>query len=210
MRSKLHPSEYLALLTIKYEIDADKFFNALISAEKNKRSKCGNLSIECRIKQNHNVIFLITQDSKVVAQLKIPEELLSKKKNPIKEVRNTYLHDRHPTKNSNTTQTLQIKDLRAGMKKINLKAKVIDISKPKTVTTRFGNHATVATATIQDNTGKIKLCLWNNQINTITIGDTIQIQNAHITTYKNEKQLHTNKNGLHHTTQPPTPTTKTL
>jgi len=203
MRSKLYPAEYLALLTIKYEVDADKFFNALISAEKNQKSQCGNLTIECRTKQNHNIIFLITQNTKVVAQLKIPQDLLTKNKNPIKEIRNNYLNDKHNTKKSTQPQTLQIKDLQIGMKKINLQATIQDITKPKYVITRFGNHARVANATIIDSTGKIKLCLWNDQIDTAKPGNTIEIQNAKISTYKNEKQLRIGKNGTLHTTKTP-------
>ena len=61
MRSKLYPSEYLALLTEKYEVEVDKFFNALISAVKNQKANCGNLSVECRGKKNNKVIILITQ-----------------------------------------------------------------------------------------------------------------------------------------------------
>jgi replication factor A1 len=205
MRSRLYPSEYLALLTIKYEVDADKFFNALISAWENRKSTCSNLSIECRIKQKHKAIFLITQGTKVVAQFKIPEEFLSKQKNPIKDARKSYMDSRYAPNKTKTTQPLQIKDLRVGMKKVNLEAKVIEISKPKFVVTRFGNHASVANALVTDNTGKIKLCLWNDQINTISTGDTIQIQNARISTYKDEKQMRIGKNGTLHTTQTPHP-----
>ncbi len=205
MRSRLYPSEYLALLTIKYEVDADKLFNALISAWENRKSTCENLSIECRLKQKHKATFLITQGSKVVAQFKIPEEFLSKQKNPIKDARKSYMDSRYAPNKTETTQPLQIKDLRVGMKKVNLKAKVIEISKPKFVVTRFGNHATVANALVTDNTGKIKLCLWNDQINTISTGDTIQIQNARISTYKDEKQMRIGKNGTLRTTQTPHP-----
>jgi len=200
MRSKLYPSEYLALLTVKYEVDADKFFDALVSAGKNRKTRCGSLSIECRTKQNRNVIFLITQRSKVVAQFKIPEEFLSKQKNPIKEARNTYLENRYAIKKSGEPHSLQIKDLRVGMKKVNLKAKVIEVSKPKYVVTKFGNHASVANATVTDTTGKIKLCLWNDQINTITAGDTIQIENARISAFRNERQMRIGKNGTLHVT----------
>lgn len=195
MHSKLYPSEYLALLTVKYDIDADKFFDALVSAGKNRKTRCGSLSIECRTKQNRNVIFLITQRSKVVAQFKIPEEFLSKQKNPIKEAKNTYLENRYSTKKNGKSHLFQIKDLRVGMKKVNLKAKVIEVSKPKFVVTKFGNHASVANATVSDSTGKIKLCLWNDQIDTITVGDTIQIKNARISAFRNERQMRIGKNG---------------
>jgi replication factor A1 len=200
MRSKLYPSEYLALLTVKYEVDADKFFDALVSAGKNRKSHCGSLSIECRIKQNRNVIFLITQHSKVVAQFKIPEEFLSKKKNPIKEARNTYLENRYSAKKSGESHSLQIKDLRVGMKKVNLKAKVVEVSKPKYVVTKFGNHASVANALVTDGTGKIKLCLWNDQIDSVAVGDTVQIENARVSAFRNERQMRVGKNGTLHVT----------
>ena len=196
MRSRLYPSEYLALLTIKYNLDVDKFFNALISAWENRKSTCGNLSIECRTKQNRKAIFLITQGSKVVAQFKIPEEFLSKKKNPIKEIRKAYMDDRYSPNQTRATQPLQIKDLRVGMKKVNLKAQIVEISKPKVVVTKFGNHASVANALVTDGTGKIKLCLWNDQIESVSAGDTVQIENARVSAFRNERQMRVGKNGI--------------
>ena len=45
----------------------------------------------------------------------------------------------------------------------------------------------VANALIADETGKVKLCLWNEQTNYITQGDTIQVKNATVTAFKGEK-----------------------
>jgi replication factor A1 len=202
MRSKLYPSEYLALLTIKYELDPDKFFNALMSAYRNRTAQCGELHIQCRSRQNHQATLLITHASRVVAQFKLPTEFLTQQKNPIKTAKNTILTQKqYQNKKQAPPRTLQIKDLKPGMKNINLNAKITSITKPQTVTTRYGNQATVANATLTDPTGQIKLTLWNNQIQTLTTGTTIQIQNANITTYKNQKQLHINKNTTLHTTQ---------
>jgi replication factor A1 len=196
MRNKLYSSEYLALLTIKYDVDADKFFNALISAGKNRKAECGNLSIECRSKQNKKAILLITQGSKVVAQFQIPEEFFLKQNNPIKEVKDAYLNDRYAIKKCRVPQSFQIKDLRVGMKKVNLKAKVVEVSKPTFVVTRFGNCASVANAMVSDDTGQIKLCLWNDQINSVTVGDTVQIENARISAFRNERQMRVGKKGV--------------
>jgi len=196
MRSKLYPSEYLALLTIKYEVDADKFFNALISAVKNRRSECGNLSIECRNKKNNRVILLITQGLKVVAQFQIPEEFLLKQNNPIKEVKDAYLTDRHSIRKCKAPQSFQIKDLRVGMKKVNLKARVVEVSKPTFVVTKFGNYASVANAMVSDDTGRIKLCLWNDQINSVAVGDTVHIENARVSAFRNERQMRVGKKGV--------------
>jgi replication factor A1 len=81
------------------------------------------------------------------------------------------------------------------MKQVNLKARVVEIAKPTLVFTRFGNHASVAKALIADETGTIQLCLWNEQIDLISIGDTIQVENARTSTFRGERQLSIGKKG---------------
>jgi len=81
------------------------------------------------------------------------------------------------------------------MKQINLRAKVLKIPKSKCVFTRFGNYAAVTNALIADETGNTKLCLWNEQISSISEGDIIQIENARTSMFKGEQQLRITKNG---------------
>jgi len=88
-----------------------------------------------------------------------------------------------------------VKDLRQGLKKVNLEAKVIQIEKPRMVHTQFGNNALLANALVEDETGKIKLCLWDQQVNAVSVGDVIQISNATVANFKGEKQLRLGKNG---------------
>lgn len=195
MRNKKSPSEYLAFLSIKYELDADKFFNALILAEKNRKSTCGNLSIECRNKQKNRIVLLITRGPKVVAQFPIPEEFLLKQNNPIRDARKANMLGRYSIRKHENLKSFQIKDLRIGMKSVNLKARVLEIAKPMRVVTKFGNYASVANVLVSDETGKIKMCLWNEQIDSISIGDTVQIENARIAAFKGERQLRVGKNG---------------
>jgi len=64
------------------------------------------------------------------------------------------------------------------------------------VFTRFGNYASVANALIADETGTIKLCLWNEQIKSISVGDTVQLENARVSTFRGERQLRIGKNGM--------------
>jgi len=82
------------------------------------------------------------------------------------------------------------------MKQVNLKAKVLEIARPTLVFTRFGNYASVANALIADETGTIKLCLWNEQIKSISIGATVQIENARVSMFRGERQLRIGKNGI--------------
>jgi len=195
MRNKVSHGEYLAFLSVKYEVDPDKLFYGLISAEKEQKSACGNLSIECRGNQKSKSIFLLTNGPKVVAQFSIPKKFLLEKTNPIKNLRKTVMFRRHLAKKKDEARSFCIKDLQIGMKQINLRAKVLEIAEPTLVFTRFGNYASVANALIADKTGRIKMCLWNEQINSIAIGNIVQIENASISTFRGEKQLRVGKTG---------------
>jgi replication factor A1 len=195
MRNKASPGEYLAFLSIKYEVDSGELFHALISAEENQKSRCGNLSIECRGRTQDKAIFLIMKDSRVVAQFPVSDEFLLERSNPLKDFMKTDMIRRHLVKKNKGSQSLPIGDLRTGMSRVSLKARVLEIPRPKLVVTRFGNYASVANALIADETGTIKLCLWNEQINSISIGDTIQIENARTSTFRGERQLRIGKKG---------------
>ena len=196
MRNKVSAGEYLAFLSIKYEVDPDKLFYALISAGENQESTCGDLSIKFRDKLHDKIVFLITKGPKVVAQFPISNEFLSEKTNPIKNLSKTNLLRRHQVKKNGAPYFIHIIDLRTGMKKVSVKARVLEIARPILVFTRFGNYASVANALIADETGTIKLCLWNEQINSISIGDTIQIENASVSTFRGERQLRIGKKGM--------------
>jgi replication factor A1 len=195
LRNRVSAGEYLAFLSVKHEVDPDKLFCALISAGENQKSRCGSLSIECRGKTQDKTIFLIMKDYRVVAQFPVSREFLLERSNPMKGFMKTDMIRRHLVKKNKGSHSLPIRDLRTGMSHVNLKAKVLEIPGPKLVFTRFGNYASVANALIADETGTIKLCLWNKQINSISIGDTVQIENARTSTFRGERQLSIGKKG---------------
>jgi len=140
-----------------------------------------------------HAIFLITSGPKVVAQFSMPESVLEGN-NPIKEFTRTMA----PVRNSDREAKLnhhQIKDLRAGMKRIKIKARVLEVSQPRLITTRFGSYANVAKALITDETGTIHLPLWNKQIGEISVGDLIQIENANVIVFRGVRQLKVGRSG---------------
>ncbi|MBS7633118.1 hypothetical protein KEJ15_05820 [Candidatus Bathyarchaeota archaeon] len=181
---------------MKYEVDPDKLFYALISAGENHESTCGDLSIRFRDKRQDKIVFLITKGSKVVAQFPISNEFLLEKSNPIRNFSRTSLLRRYQVKKTGASCFLPITDLRIGMKKVSVKGKVLEIAKPTAVFTRFGNYASVANALIADETGAIKLCLWNEQINSVSVGGTIQLENASVSAFRGERQLRIGKRGM--------------
>jgi replication factor A1 len=181
---------------MKYDVEPDQLFYSLISAVENQKSKCGKLLIKCREKQADKTILLITFGTKVVAQFPVTKEFLLEQNNPIKNFKKAGMLSRRLTNKNDETRSFSIKDLRTGMKKISLKARVLEIAKPAYVVTRFGNYARVANALIGDETGTIKLCLWNEQINSILIGSLVQIGNARVSMFRGEQQLRIGKNGM--------------
>jgi replication factor A1 len=188
--------EYLAFLSAKYEVDPDSLFYALVLAEESGKSRCGDLSIERRGETREKVMFLILASSKVVAQLSVLKEFLLEKGHPIRDFMETDKIRRFIAKRARQSFGLQIRDLRSGMAQVCLKAKVLEIPKPSLVYTRYGNYASVANALIADETGTIRLCLWNEQIQCISEGDTIQIENARASTFKGQRQLNIGRKGL--------------
>ncbi len=102
---------------------------------------------------------------------------------------------KHLNNKNSEPQSLSIRDLRNGMTHVNVKARVLQIPRPKLVVTRYGNCASVTNAVIADETGTIKLCLWNEQATSIADGDLIQIENARTCTFKGEKQLSIGRSG---------------
>jgi replication factor A1 len=195
VKRKKTSGEYLAFISAKYEVDPDTFFCALLSAGENQKSRCGNLSIECRGKIKDKIIFLITENSQVVAQLSVPQAFLKKEGNPIRNFMGTDMIRKHEARKIRSPASYSIQNLRAGMNHVNLKAKVLEVTQPKQVFTRYGNYASLAKAVIEDNTGQIKLCLWNDQIDAVSAGTTVQIENARTSTFKGERQLTLGKTG---------------
>ncbi len=195
MKRKKSSGEYLAFISAKYEVDPDTLFCALLSAGENGKSVCGSLSIECRGKIKDKIMFLITENSQVVAQLSVSQSFLTKEGNPIRTFLGADMVRKHEAKKRRTPASYSIQDLRSGMSHVNLKAKVLEVTQPKQVFTRYGNYASLAKAVIEDETGQIKLCLWNDQIDAVSAGATVQIENARTSTFKGERQLSLGKTG---------------
>ncbi len=184
---------YLTLISMKYGIDSNDFFSSFVEAWGHQESKCEGLSIKCREKTRDNAVFLITKGFKVVAQFPLSKHILEET-NPLKEFVPTStsrrkIPDRVETENS------RIRDLKSGMKRVDLKVRILEIPRPSTVFTRFGNSATVTNVKVTDETGIIHLSLWNNQIDTVSVGDIIQVENAHVVTFRGERQLRVGRGG---------------
>jgi hypothetical protein len=188
--------EHLAFLSVKYSVPLSELFHALVTARELGKSTCENLSVEHRGNISQEEIFLIKRDGNVVVQFRISKEDLLLKDLRIESWMNTdKIRKQLAKQKCGPNSSTMIQDLRHGMKKVNVEAEVLENPKPSLVHTRYGNRAMVTNAWIADETGKVKLCLWNEQANYITLGDVIQIKNASVTAFRGERQLCLGKTG---------------
>ncbi len=192
-KNKISVAEYLYFLSVKYKVDFDKLFRGLVSAAENHEVPCGKLLIECRKKGKDHDTFLITNDRAVVAQFFVPKHFLDQP-NRIEELQHSHLFARVSKPYENDKPSL-IRDLKCGMKQVNLKARVLDVPKAVSVFTRFGEYARVSNALIADETGAVKLCLWNEAIDMISVDCVVQVENASVAKFRGETQLRLGKKG---------------
>ncbi len=89
---------------------------------------------------------------------------------------------------------MKIKDTRPGMENIYLIAKVVTLGDKKTVDTRYGS-ADVATAIIEDESGRINFKLWRDQIRKVRVGDTIKVENGFAVLFDGKTELNVGSRG---------------
>ena len=90
---------------------------------------------------------------------------------------------------------MKIIELRPGMKRVEIAAKVLNISETREVTTRAGEQSRVATADVSDDSGTVKLTLWNEQIDQVKVNDNVKIENGYVTSFRGETQLNVGRYG---------------
>ena len=91
---------------------------------------------------------------------------------------------------------MKVIELQNGAKRVDITVKIDEKGETRDVNSRFKDESyKVASATVSDDSGTIKLTLWNEQIDQVKVGDTIKIENGYITTFRGEDQLNVGKYG---------------
>ena len=185
--------ENLARIAVLHKVDASEFFDRIVEAWNHEGSACEQVIIRCRKRTKNSAIFLFTTRREVVAQFPISITLLQGK-NQLESYTKTILARISSVKNSEGVNS-KIEDLKVGMKKVSLKAEVLEIPKSKIVYTRYGTTACISNALIRDETGSMKMSLWNQQINTVHKGDVIDVKNGTVAWFSGERQLRLGRSG---------------
>ena len=83
---------------------------------------------------------------------------------------------------------MQIKDLKPKQGSVDILVDVVDIG-PIRQFEKFGKPGRVATAIAKDETGDVKLSLWNDEIDKVKAGDKVQVTNGYANEWQGEIQL---------------------
>jgi len=186
---------YLIWISKQHGLETREFLACFLDAWIHEKSSCEGISIQCRQKTKNNGVFLVTQDQKVIAQLSLSETAL--KRLPDVDLASFPWNEPTLVKKIENLRAvdMRIRDVDVRVKWVNLKARVVEKSPTRKVYSRLGIPHVLSTATISDNTGSIKLPLWNTQIDTVSVGDTVRIENGRVRTFRGELQVSVEKNG---------------
>lgn len=88
----------------------------------------------------------------------------------------------------------KIETLEPGQKGIDTEGKIVEMSPVKTFT-RMGSPGRVVVAVLKDDTGKINLTLWDDEVEEYEKGDEIVVKNCSITEFRGVKQIKTGRKG---------------
>ena len=92
--------------------------------------------------------------------------------------------------------TVKINDLKNGMKQVDVEGRIIEKHATREVMSRYKNETyQVADAVLADDSGQIKLTLWNEQITQVKENDQIKIENGYVTSFRGETQLNIGRYG---------------
>jgi replication factor A1 len=91
---------------------------------------------------------------------------------------------------------LKIKELRDKMRNVTIEGKVMEKSDAHEVLSRFKDETyKVASAIIGDETGTIKMPLWNEQIDKVNVDNMVKVENGYVSSFRGEIQLNVGKFG---------------
>ena len=83
---------------------------------------------------------------------------------------------------------MKISELKPRQGKIEIEVEIVSIDPPREFN-KFGNIGKVANAIVKDDSGEMKLTLWNDEIDKVKPGIKVKITNGYVSEFQGEKQL---------------------
>jgi len=90
---------------------------------------------------------------------------------------------------------MKISDLSEGVRVPEIDVEIVDKSETREFVGRYGGGGKVCDATVKDDTGEIKLTLWNKEIDQVQVGDKVRITNGYVKEWHDRLQLSAGRYG---------------
>ncbi|MDI6642912.1 MAG: hypothetical protein QMD95_02540 [Candidatus Hodarchaeaceae archaeon] len=81
---------------------------------------------------------------------------------------------------------MKASEVRPDMRRIDLELNVVEVEEPRTYTRRDGREGRVTTAVGEDDSGRIKVSLWDADIDRVKVGNKIKITNGYARLFRDE------------------------
>ena len=89
---------------------------------------------------------------------------------------------------------MKVHELNSASRSVNIRLRILTLEPVRDVQTRYGK-ARVTTAQAGDETGTIKLSLWNDDIDKVDEGVIVEVENGFIKTFRGEMELSAGRYG---------------
>jgi ssDNA-binding replication factor A large subunit len=103
-----------------------------------------------------------------------------------------------PKKKSEESSTegsnMKISDLKPGTGSVTIEAEVVSLDSVREIN-KYGRMLKVGNVTIKDDSGSVTLVLWNDQNDSVKVGDKIKIENGYVNEWQGVPQLTLGKFG---------------
>lgn len=90
---------------------------------------------------------------------------------------------------------MNVRDLKPGMSHVNITVKVREVSESKQVVTSAGVNHEILELNVGDESGSIKLVLWDEKIMPLKVGDAVAIENGFVTSFKGAWRINVGRYG---------------
>lgn len=81
---------------------------------------------------------------------------------------------------------MKANDLKPEMRRIDLDLKIVEIEEPRPYVSRAGREGRVTTAIGEDDSGRVKISLWDNDVDRVKVGNTVRIRNGYARLFRDE------------------------
>ena len=84
---------------------------------------------------------------------------------------------------------MKASDVKPGMQRMELELTIVEMEAPRAYTKRDGREGRVASAIGEDDSGRIKVSLWDADVDRVKVGNKIKITNGYSRAFRDEVQV---------------------